>query len=240
MTGLDRLAVVLAAAAVLALAPGEAAMAQGRMPLSYAPAQPTPFDFIGRLFGARPRPLFDAPSAPPQAAPSARSATPRPEGSGVAIAYCVRTCDGRYFPLQGRASGAGDSNAIAQCEAFCPAATVQVYTSPDRVKGIDAASDRNGRPYSALPNAFVYRTRLVDGCSCTGKAQAGGLAPIEVTRDPTLKRGDMVMTSSGIRVFASEKVRPPYRANAFVSPSRFPELPRDMRQRIERLSVASM
>lgn len=240
MTCLDRLALLLAAGAVLALVSGSEAMAQGRMPLSYAPAQPTPFDFIGRLFGARPRPLYEPPAAAPQAVPSGRSTMPRAEATGVAIAYCVRTCDGRYFPLQGRPSGAGDSNAIAQCEAFCPAAKMQVYTSPDQAKGIDAASDRNGRPYSALPNAFVYRTRLVDGCSCTGKAQVGGLAPIDVVRDPTLKRGDMVMTPSGIRVFASEKARPPYRANAFVSPSRFPELPRDMRQRIERLSVASM
>lgn len=221
-------------------------LAQARGPLGYAPSAPTPFDFLGAIFGARPpQPQYRlVPSVPamPGVAPRAGEAGPRePAPSGIAVAYCVRTCDGRYFPLQGRPSGAGDGNAVAQCAAFCPAAKTQVFTSPDRDRGIDAAADQNGRAYSALPNAFVYRERLVEGCSCTGRPQIGGLAPIDVARDPTLKRGDVVMTGAGMLIFAAtEKRRPPYRAQEFVAPSRFPELSREMRQRIERLNLASM
>ncbi len=257
-TGLGRLAVagiVLSAFgsfAAHAQSPGPApAVAErpivlAQAPLGYAAPGPSPFDFLGAIFGARPQaPRYRLePSAP-----SPQSATPRsgegaarePAASGVAVAYCVRTCDGRYFPLQGRPAGAGDSNAVTQCAAFCPAAKTQVFTSPDRDRGIDAAADQNGRAYSAMPNAFVFRERLVEGCSCTGSPQVGGLAHIDVARDPTLKRGDLVMTGSGLRVFAaSERRRPPYRSPEFVAPSRFPEFSREMRQRIERLSVAAM
>lgn len=158
-------------------------------------------------------------------------------GPGVAVGYCVRTCDGRYFPLQGRPSGAADPEALAQCRAFCPAAPVAVYTSADKARGIELAVGKDGKPYSALPSAYVYRERLVEGCTCTGRV--GGLATLDVTRDPTLKRGDIVMTPEGGRVFAGAKAGPPFRQADFVAPAAFPELSSEMRARLRELQVAS-
>src|SRR5438094_8575119 len=38
-------------------------------------------------------------------------------GGGGGVAYCVRLCDGRYFPIQ-RSSGASP---VQVCSSFCPA-----------------------------------------------------------------------------------------------------------------------
>ncbi|MFG1301784.1 DUF2865 domain-containing protein [Xanthobacter sp. V3C-3] len=157
--------------------------------------------------------------------------------SGGNHAYCVRTCDGRFFPLQGRAGDTGD--ALAQCNAFCPAARMAVYTTSDSSRGIDGAVTREGKAYTELPTAYVFRQRLVEGCTCTAGTRVGGLGAVDVKDDPTLRRGDIVMTQEGGRVFAGGRKGPPYRDEDFVPPARFPDLPRDMRARLSELEVAS-
>jgi hypothetical protein len=149
-------------------------------------------DFFSELFGglgARRAPSQMMPSlfgneAPPQSqAPRARA--------GGGQAWCVRTCDGRYFPI----AGPDNQSRTASCNNFCPASeTKLVYGSE-----IDNAATETGKPYSELPNAFRYRKELVAGCSCTGKDQAG-LAPISVENDPTLRKGDIVAGANGLVV----------------------------------------
>jgi hypothetical protein len=121
---------------------------------------------------------------------------PRPRVSysgGGGQAYCVRTCDGRYFPIS---AGDGQSRA-ASCNSFCPASeTKVVYGS-----AIDHAATENGKPYSELPNAFRYRSEMVAGCTCSGKNQLG-LAPVKVEDDPTLRKGDIVAGANGLVVAA--------------------------------------
>lgn len=189
-------------------------------------------DFFSALFGGRPsyRPVEQ-----PRIIVTPRIIYGSPSYSGGGHGYCVRTCDGRYFPLPGRA-GAEKSD-LAQCAAFCPAANMTVVSTSDPARGIDGAVTRDGKPYSELPNAYVFRQRLVEGCTCNGKV--GGLTHVDVMADPTLKRGDVVMTSEGSRVFTGKTKAPPYRAADFVEPSRFPELPRSMRARLDELTVAS-
>jgi hypothetical protein len=105
--------------------------------------------------------------------------------------YCVRSCDGRYFPVNGP-----DKQSRAEaCNSFCPASdTKLVYGS-----SIDAAATETGKPYSELPNAFRYREELVAGCTCNGKDQIG-LAPVQIEDDPTLRRGDIVAAADGLMV----------------------------------------
>ena len=110
---------------------------------------------------------------------------------GGGQAYCVRTCDGRYFPIT---AGDGQSRA-ASCNSFCPASeTKVVYGS-----SIDHAATENGKPYSELPNAFRYRNEMVAGCTCNGKDQLG-LAPVKIEDDPTLRKGDIVAGANGLVV----------------------------------------
>src|SRR6266576_4529863 len=110
---------------------------------------------------------------------------------GGSQAYCVRTCDGRYFPV----SASDSQSRAAACSGFCPASeTKLVYGS-----NIDNAATENGKPYSELPNAFRYRNELVAGCTCNGKDQVG-LAPVTIENDPTLRKGDIVAGVNGLAV----------------------------------------
>lgn len=155
-------------------------------------------DFLSSLFGGFTQPAPQPVRALPYASEPAASGpvdlgtpntTPRLAAAGTA--YCVRTCDGRYFPLP--ASG-GQSRA-ATCKSFCPASDTKVFTGST----IDSASSESGKSYSSLPNAFRYRTELVSGCTCNGK-DSGGLAHIKAENDPTLRKGDLVAGTGGVLV----------------------------------------
>jgi hypothetical protein len=148
------------------------------------------------LFGAFGGHRMQAPSTPlPFAsetdplAPQA-DARPRPVYSG-GQAYCVRTCDGRYFPI----TASDNQSRAASCNSFCPASETKVVYGSD----IDRATTETGKPYSELPNAFRYRNELVAGCTCNGKDQIG-LAPIKIENDPTLRKGDLVAGANGLMV----------------------------------------
>jgi hypothetical protein len=117
-----------------------------------------------------------------QQAPEQSSPAPS-GGTGRYVAYCVRLCDGRYFPMQRH----GNATSIQLCNAFCPAAKTQVFNG----SAIDHAVANNGARYANLDNAFVYREKIVSGCTCNGK-DAFGLAKIDVANDPTLRQGDIV------------------------------------------------
>ena len=104
-------------------------------------------------------------------------------GTGRAVAYCVRLCDGRHFPMQRHSN----ATSIQLCNAFCPAAKTQVFNGSQ----IDHAVAANGARYANLDNAFVYREKVVAGCTCNGK-DSFGLAKIDIKSDPTLRPGDIV------------------------------------------------
>ena len=110
---------------------------------------------------------------------------------GGGQAYCVRSCDGRYFPVTGN-----DNQSRAEtCKSFCPASeTKVVYGS-----AIDHAAAENGKPYSELPNAFRYRNEIVAGCTCNGKDPVG-LAAVSIENDTTLRKGDIVAGENGLVV----------------------------------------
>jgi hypothetical protein len=117
---------------------------------------------------------------------------PRPRVAyGGSQAWCVRGCDGRYFPI----TGVDAQTKAVSCNSFCPASQTDVVYGSD----IDHAATPAGKPYSALPNAFKYRTEIVAGCTCTGKDQAG-LAPVSIDKDPTLRKGDIVAGADGLMI----------------------------------------
>ena len=113
-------------------------------------------------------------------------------GFGHGTVYCVRTCDGRYFPLP-RHSG---SSAVALCKAFCPATRTMVFSG----NRIDTAVAPNGTRYADIDQAFAYRDKMSENCSCNGK-DGLGLARVEVSGDPTLRSGDIVATNAGLATF---------------------------------------
>ena len=118
-----RLATLGAAALVCASALAPAAQAQ---------------DFFSALFGgmgggrAR-QPYVSMPFAGDDGAVPVQRREMRPRygsgGDGGGQAFCVRTCDGRYFPV----AASDKASRAASCNSFCPASETKVfYGSSDR------------------------------------------------------------------------------------------------------------
>lgn len=150
-------------------------------------------DFLSALFGAFGVRRSHSTTAMPDAG----------EQNGARLsyggpAYCVRTCDGRYFPI----SSAGNQSRAASCNSFCPASETKVVYGGS----IDNAVTEDGKPYSELPNAFRYRNQLVAGCTCNGKDTVG-LAKVKIEDDPTLRKGDIVAGPDGLMVAAPNRDR---------------------------------
>ncbi len=139
-------------------------------------------DFFSALFGAIGRGFRPPPNQPPFGSDAPSQAEPaQPPVALGGPAWCVRTCDGRYFPLP-----SSDQSRALSCHNFCPAADTKVVYGAS----IDGAATEDGKPYSQLPNAFRYRNELVAGCTCNGHDV--GLASIPIQDDPTLRSGDLV------------------------------------------------
>jgi hypothetical protein len=159
----------------------------------FSPAQAG--DFFSNLFGAfgvrppAPRAQMALPFANEEQQPSEARRVRANFGGGHA--WCVRTCDGRYFPV----TGPDAQTKVESCNNFCPASKTDIVYGND----IDHAVTSAGKPYSELPNAFKYRNEIVAGCTCTGKDQAG-LAPVSIDKDPTLRKGDIVASADGLMV----------------------------------------
>jgi len=116
-------------------------------------------------------------------------------GFGHGTVYCVRICDGRYFPLQRHAG----TTPAEQCRSFCPAAKTMVFSGSK----IDTAVAQNGTRYADLDNAFAYRDKVSNSCSCNGK-DGLGLARVDASADPTLRPGDIVATDEGLAAYTGK------------------------------------
>lgn len=113
------------------------------------------------------------------------------DDGGGGQTWCVRSCDGRYFPV----AGSNDRGRAEVCKNLCPASKTTLVHGSD----IDNAATERGKSYSELPNAFRYRHELVAGCTCNGKEPVG-LASIGIDNDTTLRKGDIVAEAKGLEV----------------------------------------
>ncbi len=78
---------------------------------------------------------------------------------------CVRTCDGYYWPISFSTSWDQFFADEAQCQASCNGGA-QLYYHPNPGGGMADALDLSGRAYTQLANAFLYRRKRIDGCTC--------------------------------------------------------------------------
>jgi hypothetical protein len=101
----------------------------------------------------------------PSSWPRANTTLGRSSGGGSFRTLCVRTCDGYYFPISSAATRDDFLIDQSRCNAACGSEARLFYVPASR-PDIDNAVDMSGRPYSALPKAFLYRKSLVNGCSC--------------------------------------------------------------------------
>ena len=186
------------------------------------------FDF---LFGGLARELQHQPSrgasSPADQFGSGQQAAPqsRVAASGSGPAFCVRSCDGRYFPLM-----RGSASPAQMCQAFCPASATKVYFG----SSIDNAYAADGEHYADSENAFVYRKALRADCTCNGRDPAG-LAPVDLSLDNSLRPGDVVATTDGLVAYSGPPGAP---TDNFTPVASYPGLTADVRARLTEMKVA--
>jgi len=162
---------------------------------------------------------FDSnPQGPPQ---------PRPAVAGSGPAFCVRSCDGKYFPLT-----RGAASPVQMCQAFCPASATKVFYG----SSIDGASAANGERYADSENAFAYRKALRADCTCNGRDPAG-LAPIDLALDGSLRPGDVIATSDGLVAYSGVRIGNDL-APDFTPVASYPGLTAEVRARLNEMKVA--
>jgi hypothetical protein len=115
--------------------------------------------------------------------------------TGHSVAFCVRLCDGKGFPMERRAN----ATPVETCQALCPGSKTKVYFGTE----IDGSVARDGTRYAGLENAFLYRKQLVANCTCNGR-DAFGLAPYDAANDSTLRPGDIVVTNNGLMAYTGK------------------------------------
>jgi hypothetical protein len=155
---------------------------------------------------------------------------PRPVASagGSGPAFCVRSCDGRYFPLLVR----GGATPAQMCQAFCPATPTKVFYG----SSIDSASAATGEHYADSENAYLYRKEMRADCTCNGRSSSG-LAPVDLTLDSSLRPGDVIATTSGLVAYSGVRVGANQTAE-FTPVASYPGLTAEVRARLGEMKVA--
>jgi hypothetical protein len=151
---------------------------------------------------------------------------PRAIAGGSGPAFCVRSCDGKYFPLMRAAA-----SPLQMCQAFCPASATKVFYG----SSIDGAASASGERYADSENAFAYRKALRADCTCNGRNSAG-LAPVDLALDNSLRAGDVVATSDGLVAYSG--IRADGQAGDFTPVASYPGLTAAVRARLGEMKVA--
>jgi hypothetical protein len=151
---------------------------------------------------------------------------PRSIAGGSGPAFCVRSCDGKYFPLM-----RGAASPVQICQAFCPASATKVFYG----SAIDGAASVTGERYADSENAFAYRKALRADCTCNGRNSAG-LAPVDLALDNSLRAGDVVATTDGLVAYSG--IRADGQAGDFTPVASYPGLTAAVRARLGEMKIA--
>jgi hypothetical protein len=216
LRGSRRLRRIVAASALVMLS-ASAASAQDFFDMLFGGGRQKPSAPQASSF-ADPFGMFQPPSAP----------KPAPVNFARSSGFCVRLCDGKYFPIVAR----GGATPAQMCQAFCPASPTRVFFG----SSIEGASGANGERYADLGNAFAYRKAMSADCTCNGRDPAG-LAPVDLSLDTTLRPGDVVATNSGLVAYTGVRLGQSQEPD-FTPVSSYPGLTADVRARLGELKVA--
>lgn len=183
--------------------------AEGLLDFFFGGRQKQQVPIVGNLFSDNPQP------------PS------RPVAASGGPAYCVRSCDGKYFPLM-----RGAATPAQMCQAFCPASPTKVFFG----SSIGGARAATGERYADSENAFAYRKALRADCTCNGHSP-GGLAPVDLAMDGSLRSGDVLASTDGLVAYSGIRVGNDQTPDMTPVAS-FPGLTPEVRARLTDMKVA--
>lgn len=188
----------------------EMSFAEGLLDFLFRGGQKQQAPILGNLFNDNPQP-------PP----------PRPAATSGGPAFCVRSCDGKYFPLM-----RGAATPAQMCQAFCPASPTKVFFG----SSIEGARAATGERYADSENAFAYRKALRADCTCNGHSP-GGLMPIDLAMDGSLRSGDVLASTDGLVAYSGIRVGNDQTPDMTPVAS-FPGLTPEVRARLTDMKVA--
>lgn len=167
-------------------------------------------NFLSNLFGNNnPGTITPLPGGPDMGPPS-----------GTYRTVCVRSCDGGYFPISFATTPArfGDDERI--CKAQCPATEANLYAYRNPGEDINQAVSVNGQPYTALPNAFHYRSEFNPSCSCRapGQSWADALKSVD-DKAAAEQQGDIIVTEESAKKMQRPLTKQPAAAKRGATPS---------------------
>ncbi len=164
------------------------ALAQNNCGPQYAAAARGPGNFLDNLFGGN--------NSNPIPPPSADLAAP----SGTYRTVCVRTCDGAYFPVSFATVQARFQDDERTCKALCPATEANLFAYRNPGEDINQAVSLSGQSYSALPNAFKFRTEFNPSCACKAAGQTWSEALKSVDDKAAVEQqGDIIVTEESAK-----------------------------------------
>ncbi len=148
---------------IVATAPTRAQILERRTP-AYAESQGLARTIPPqRFYRFEPQSVPFTPEAAVEEQPAAPAESPR-DLPAPYVTYCVRACDGFYFPLRQNALRADFSEDAARCTSSCNGQARLFYAPLSG--GPQTMIDLEGRRYTDAPNAFAYRRALQPGCAC--------------------------------------------------------------------------
>jgi len=136
--------------------------------------------------------------APARLATATPAATPAATGKRT---VCVRSCDGYFFQFSTAQRGFDVAARESACGAACPDAETKLFVMPSGGEDIAQASEaRHGELYSEYLARLKGDAAKPGNCGCH-LASTAGADTSAALKDPTLRKGDMVVTPKGVRVF---------------------------------------
>ena len=186
------------------------------IPVALAPEMSSAENLLDFLFGggqkhqSQPSLFGNIFNNNPQSEPS------RPAVASSGPAFCVRSCDGKYFPLM-----RGAASPAQMCQAFCPASPTKIFFG----SSINSAHAATGERYADSENAFAYRKALRADCTCNGHNPVG-LASVDLAMDASLRSGDVLATTDGLVAYSGVRVA---RRPDFTPVASFPSQPPEVR-----------
>src|SRR5438552_38225 len=148
---------------------------------------------LGRLFGNNPNPTPGVDLGP---------------AAGTFRTVCVRTCDGAYFPVSFATVPARFPDDDKSCKQLCPAAEATLYSYRNPGEDMNQAVSISGQPYSALPNAFKFRSEFNPSCSCKAAGQTWSDALKSVDDKASVEQqGDIIVTEESAKKMQQQKMQ---------------------------------
>lgn len=125
-------------------------------------------------------------------------------GKGVRFrTWCVRLCDGFYYPINNLTTRDKLADDDMKCQSSCSSESRLFFNTIVGYKA-QPLTDMSGNSYTSLPTAFAYRSKINPSCTCRAATSA---PPATARQDASVSAGSERLTSAA-NVSSKERAAP--------------------------------